>query len=79
VPGILRAVVFETIAADRLFGLVPDRPVGILVIAFGLALVLMTVRGRVDRARPVVAASQRLVTGTVMATGAALGDILPGT
>jgi hypothetical protein len=45
----------------------------------GLALVLMTVRGRVDRARPVVAASQRLVTVTVMATGAALGDILPGT
>jgi hypothetical protein len=79
VPGILRAVGFEKIAADRLFGLVPDRPVGILVIAFGLALVLMTVRGRVDRARPDVAASQRLVTGTVMATGAALGDILPGT
>ena len=79
VLGILRAVEFEKVQADRLFGLVPVRLLGILVIAFGLAAVLMTVWGRVDWATPVVAASQTLVTGSVMAIGAALGDILPGT
>ena len=78
VLGILRAVEFEKVESDLLFGLVPMRLIGILLIASGTALVLMTVGGRVDWARPTVAASQTLVTGVVMAVGASLGDILPG-
>ncbi|MFB6311646.1 MAG: hypothetical protein ABEH64_10770 [Salinirussus sp.] len=77
--GILRAVEYEKVSGDRFFGVIPIRPMGILSIAFGLSLVLMTAWGRVDWARPVVAASQILVTGIVMAVGASLGDILPGT
>ena len=79
VLGILRAVEFEKVESDLLFGLVPVRLLGILFIAFGLAFVLMTVWGRVDWSQPAVAASQALVAGIVMAIGASLGDILPGT
>jgi uncharacterized membrane protein len=78
VLGILRAVEFEKVEADLLFGLVPVRLLGILAIAGGTALILMTAWGRVDWARPAVAASQTLVTAVVMAVGASLGDILPG-
>lgn len=79
VLGILRAVEFEKVEADLILGTVPFRLIGILAIAFGLALVLMTAWGRVDWSQPVVATSQTLVTGIVMAIGASLGDILPGT
>lgn len=79
VLGILRAVEFQNVEADLVFDLIPFRLIGILTIAFGLALVLMTTWGRVDWSRPLVAASQVLVTGIVMAIGASLGDILPGT
>lgn len=79
VLGILRAVEFEKVEADLLFGTVPLRLLGILAIAVGLAAALMTAWGRVDWGDPVVAASQVLVTAMVMAIGAALGDILPGT
>jgi uncharacterized membrane protein len=78
VLGILRAVEFEKVEGDFLFGLVPVRLLGILLISGGLALVLMTVWGRVDWSQPVVAGSQTLVTAVVMAVGASLGDILPG-
>lgn len=79
VLGILRAVEFEKVEADKLFGLVPLRLVGILTIAAVAAVVLMTAWGRVDWAtEPRVAASQTLVTAVVMAIGASLGDILPG-
>jgi hypothetical protein len=37
-----------------------------------------TVWGRVDWSTPTVAAGQCLVTSTVMAVGASLGDVLPG-
>jgi hypothetical protein len=53
------------------------RLVGLLAIAGGTALLLMTVWGRVDWAEPGLAASQTLVTAVVMAVGASLGDILP--
>jgi uncharacterized membrane protein len=79
VIGILRSVEFEKVEADLLFGLVPRRLIGILAIAIGMAILLMTVWGRVDWARPAVAGSQTLVTAIVMAIGASLGDILPGT
>jgi hypothetical protein len=78
VLGILRAVEFEKVEEDYILGLVPARLVGILVIAGGTALILMTAWGRVDWAEPAVAASQTLVTAIVMAVGASLGDILPG-
>ncbi len=79
VLGILRAVEFEKVESDLLFGTVPIRLLGILAIASGLALLLMTAWGRVDWGTPVIAASQTLVTAIVMSIGASLGDILPGT
>jgi len=78
VLGILRAVGFEKVEEDLLFGLLPRRLLGILAVAGGTALILMTIWGRVDWTTPVVAASQTLVTAVVMAVGASLGDILPG-
>lgn len=78
VLGILRAVEFEKVESDLLFGLVPVRLLGVLFIAAATAVILMTVWGRVDWSTPRVAASQTLVTAVVMAVGAALGDILPG-
>jgi hypothetical protein len=79
VLGILRAVEFAKVEEDLVFGLIPLRLVGILTIAAGTAAVLMTLWGRVDWAgEPQVAASQTLVTAVVMAVGASLGDILPG-
>jgi uncharacterized membrane protein len=77
VLGILRAVEFEKVEEDLLFGLVPVRLLGVLCIAGGAAIVLMTMWGRVDWGEPSVAASQTLVTAVVMAVGASLGDILP--
>jgi uncharacterized membrane protein len=77
VLGILRAVEFEKVESDLLFGLIPVRLLGILFISAGSAVALMTIWGRVDWAVPRVAASQTLVTAVVMAVGASLGDILP--
>jgi uncharacterized membrane protein len=77
VLGILRSVEFEKVEEDLLFGVVPVRLIGILAIASGTALLLMTLWGRVDWATPHVAASQTLVTAVVMAVGASFGDILP--
>ncbi len=78
VLGILRSVEFEKVEDDLLFGLVPVRLLGILFIASGTALLLMTIWGRVDWGTPRVAASQTLMTAIVMAVGASVGDILPG-
>lgn len=78
VLGILRSVEFEKVEEDMLFGVIPVRLIGILCIAGGSALILMTIWGRVDWGTPSVAASQTLVTAVVMAVGASLGDILPG-
>lgn len=75
--GILRAVEFQEVEADLLFGVIPVRLVGVLVIAAVSAFVLLTVWGRVGWAEPRVAAGQTLVTALVVAVGASLGDILP--
>lgn len=77
--GILYAVGFEEVEADLIAGVVPRRLLGILAVAFGLAALLMTVWGRADWSRPVVGASQTLVTGVVMVVGASLGDVIPDT
>jgi uncharacterized membrane protein len=78
VLGIFRAVHFEQVEDDFLFGVVPLRLTGILFVAGVTAVVLMTAWGRVDWSTPAVAGSQTLVTAVVMAVGASLGDILPG-
>lgn len=79
VLGILRAVEFEKVQDDLVFGRIPVRLLGILFISVLLAVTLLTVWGRVDWGQPRVAGSQTLVTAIVMAIGASLGDILPGT
>lgn len=75
--GILHAAGFEEIPEDRIYGLVPIRLIGVLVIAIGMATCLMTVWGRVDWTTPWLAVNQITVVAIVMAVGASLGDILP--
>lgn len=79
VLGILHAVEFERVREDLLFGVVPVRLLGVLGVAYGLAALLMTIWGRVDWATPWVATSQVMLTATVAAVGASLGDVLPET
>lgn len=79
VLGILRAVEFEKVQADLVFDRVPVRLLAILAISTGLAALVMTAWAQVNWDEPGVAASQTLVTAIVMAVGASLGDILPGT
>lgn len=77
VVGILSSVDFAEVEADLLFGVLPRRLLGIVGIAAGTAVFLMTVWGRVSWATPWVATCQVTVTAVVMAIGAAIGDILP--
>ena len=79
VMGILHAVQFQRVEADLLFGVISIRLVSTLTISAGMAAVLMTIWGRVEWAAPSVAAGQITVTAIVMAVGASLGDVLPGT
>ncbi|MFC4406978.1 hypothetical protein [Haloarchaeobius iranensis] len=76
VLGILHAAGFEDVEADRLFGLVPARLLGVLGIATMTSVVLMTAWGRADWATPWVATSATGLTAVVMAVGAALGDVV---
>ena len=75
--GILRAGEFGQVAEDRFFGVVPLRPVGIIAIAGGLAIALMSGWGRVSWSDPMLAGGQTLLVGIAMSVGASLGDILP--
>ncbi|MDZ7688872.1 MAG: DUF2391 domain-containing protein [Halobacteriales archaeon] len=61
-----------------LFGVVPRRLLGVLVIAFITSTFTMTLWGRVEWSEPVVALSRISVVWTVGCFGGALGDILPG-
>ncbi|MFB6220031.1 MAG: hypothetical protein ABEH90_01215 [Halolamina sp.] len=79
VYGILHAVEFERVQEDLLFGLVSVRLVSIPLLAAVMGFGLMTIWGRADWATPLVAISQCTVTSIVMAVGASLGDVLPGT
>lgn len=63
----------------RLFGLVPRRLVGVLLVPLVLAVLGLTAWGRVDWAVPAVATGGVVAAYLPMAIGAALGDILPGT
>lgn len=62
-----------------IFGLIPRRYLGIIVISFITATLTMTLWGRVDNWEdPAVALARICVVWTAGAFGAALGDILPG-
>lgn len=79
VYGILHAVEFEKVEEDLIRGLIPIRLISIPLIAGTMAFGLMTLWGRVEWATPWIAAGQITVTAIVMAVGASLGDVLPGT
>lgn len=78
VYGILHAAEFRRVREDLLYGVVPIRLVSIPFIAGAMAVTLMTMWGRVDWTEPGVALGQCAVTAVVMAVGASLGDVLPG-
>jgi uncharacterized membrane protein len=61
-----------------LFGFVPRRLLGVLVIALLTSAFTMTLWGRVEWSEPAVAVSRVTVVWTVASFGGALGDILPG-
>ncbi|MFB6111376.1 MAG: DUF2391 family protein [Halobacteriaceae archaeon] len=63
---------------DPLLGILPRRLLGVLVIGFGTAVVVMTAWERVSWSEPTVAIAQCAVAGVPMVIGAALSDILPG-
>lgn len=71
---------FRVIAeSDSVFGLVPYRVVGVLLISFSTAALLMTLWGRLGGwTDPLLAFARISVVWTAAAFGAALGDILPG-
>lgn len=75
--GILHAAAFEKVERDLVFGVIPRRLVSIPVIAATMAVVLMTVWGRVEWTAPWISANQTMVAAVVMAVGASLGDVLP--
>lgn len=79
VYGILHAVEFERIQEDLVYGIIPIRLVTIPLIAGIMGFGLMTIWGRADWSTPMIATGQCVVTSVVMAVGASLGDVLPGT
>ncbi len=69
----------EVEVSRPLFGLFPRRLVGIALVSFITAAILMTMWGRVDGWEdPLVALARVSAVWSVAAFGAALGDILPG-
>jgi len=79
VYGILHAVEFGRVEADKILGVLPIRLVSIPLVAAVTSVALLSLWGRVDWTEPAVAAGQCAVTALVMAVGASLGDVLPGT
>lgn len=79
VVGVLYVAEIQQVEIHKpLFGVVPRRLAGVLLISFVTATALMTGWGRVDWADPWLAICQVTVAFAPMALGAALGDILPG-
>ncbi|WP_254762738.1 DUF2391 family protein [Natrinema marinum] len=79
VVGILYVADFREVQIhDPYVGVVPRRPVWVLVIAFATAAGLLTLWGRVRWSEPWLALCQASVVFTAMAIGGSLGDILPG-
>lgn len=79
VVGILYVADFREVQiTDPYFGIVPRRPLWVLLIAFGTAAALMTLWGRATWDEPWVTLCQVSVVATAMAIGGSLGDIIPG-
>ncbi|ELY82448.1 DUF2391 family protein [Natrinema pallidum] len=79
VVGILYVADFREVQIHNpYFGVVPRRPVWVLLIAFATAAGVMTLWGRITWAEPWVNCCQVSVVFTAMALGGSLGDILPG-
>jgi uncharacterized membrane protein len=80
VVGILYVADIQDVRVrNPLFGLVPRKLLGVVVVAAFTAVVMMTVWGRVDwAAQPWVSVCDVTVAFFPMAIGSALGDILPG-
>lgn len=79
VVGILYVADFREVHINNpYFGVVPRRPVWVLLIAFATAAGLMTLWGRVTWDEPWLTLCQVSVVFTAMALGGSLGDILPG-
>ncbi len=78
--GLLYVADFREITITRpIFGLVPRRLLGVLLVSFLTAAFTMTLWGRLDGwSDPAVALSRISVVWTVATFGAAIGDILPG-
>lgn len=79
VVGILYVSQFQEVhITNPYFGVIPRRLVWVLGIAFGMALLLMTMWGRVTWEEPWVDLCRVSVIFTAMAIGGSLADILPG-
>jgi len=61
-----------------IFGLIPRRLVGVLIVSFITAALTMALWGRLDGVSAPVAFARVSVVWTAASFGAALGDILPG-
>jgi len=80
VVGILYVAEFQDVRVHNpIFGILPRKLLGVVLVAAVTALVMMTAWGRVDwAARPWVSLCDVTVAFFPMAIGSALGDILPG-
>ncbi|WP_135662163.1 DUF2391 domain-containing protein [Halorhabdus rudnickae] len=77
--GILYVAEIQDVrVVDPLFGFIPQRFAGVLVIASTTALLLMTMWGRLTWSEPLVAIGELAAAILPMSVGGALGDILPG-
>ncbi|MFD1640324.1 DUF2391 family protein [Halohasta litorea] len=79
--GLIYAVDFREVRiVNPIFGLVPRRLVGVLLISFLTSAGLMVLWGRMDIGDPTTAAvfARITVVWAAAALGASLGDILPG-
>lgn len=64
---------------NLIFGFIPKRLIGVLLIPFLTSIGIMTIWGRVNWNNTWLALNQIIIAWSVMAVGASLGDILPGT
>lgn len=77
--GILYVADIQEVKIHKpIFGVIPRRPIGVILTASITATVLMTMWGRIDWNTPYIAISNIIVAFVPMSIGGALGDILPG-